>query len=46
MQNLYKLCIHFALSMYVQFFSVVPLITEHLISMAATLRTGMYHKLL
>jgi len=26
------------------FYSVVPLITEHVISMATTLRTGMYHK--
>jgi hypothetical protein len=28
------------------FYYVVPLITEHVISMATTLRTGMYHKLL
>jgi len=28
------------------FYSVVPLITEHVISMATTIRTSIYHKLL
>jgi hypothetical protein len=28
------------------FYFVVPLITEHVISMSTTLRTSMYHKLL
>jgi hypothetical protein len=46
MQNLYKLRIHFSLSMYVQFYSLVPLITEHVISVATTLRPGIHHKLL
>jgi len=26
------------------FYSVVPLITEHMVSMATTLRSSMYHK--